>query len=190
MGRSWTVAAQVMLIAMGYAVIRYVLLGGVSADRLPVFITNKAVAVVGLVLVGAAALQSGAQRAAFGAVGFGCVLLHLLLSLTVLSPAYLAKLYAADGRFTAAAEWSMLTGAVAALVLYLLSTASAKPAGARSLRPGAGQLVLALTAVHVLAIGSPSWSQPDSWPGHLPPITLLSFLIAIGLLVARRFTSR
>ena len=80
MGRSWTVAAQVMLIAMGYAVVRYVLLGGVSADRLPVFITNKAVAVVGLVLVGAAALQSGAQRAAFGAVGFGCVLLHLLLS--------------------------------------------------------------------------------------------------------------
>ena len=190
MGRSWTVAAQVMVIAMGYAVVRYVLLGGVSADRLPVFITNKAVAVVGLVLVGAAALQSGAQRAAFGAVGFGCVLLHLLLSLTVLSPAYLAKLYAADGRFTAAAEWSMLTGAVAALVLYLLSTASAKPSGARSLRPGAGQLVLALTAVHVLAIGYPSWRQPDSWPGHLPPITLLSFLIAIGLLVARRFTSR
>ena len=45
MGRSWTVAAQVMVIAMGYAVVRYVLLGGVSADRLPVFITNKAVAV-------------------------------------------------------------------------------------------------------------------------------------------------
>ncbi len=190
MGRSWIVAAQVMLVAMGYAVLRYVLLGGVSADRLPVFITNKAVAVVGLVLLGAASLITGAQRAAFGAVGFGCVLLHLLLSLTVLSPAYLAKLYAADGRLTAAAEWSMLAGAVATLVLYMLSTAPAKPTGARSLRPGAGQLVLALTAVHVLAIGYPSWSQPDTWPGHLPPITLLSFLIAVGLLAARRVISR
>jgi hypothetical protein len=190
MGRSWIVAAQVMLVAMGYAVLRYVLLGGVSADRLPVFVTNKAVAVVGLVILGAASLVSGAQRAAFGAIGFGCVLLHLLLSLTVLSPAYLAKLYTADGHFTAAAEWSMLAGAVAALVLYMLSTAPAKPTGARSLRLGAGQLVLALSAIHVLAIGYPSWSQPDTWPGHLPPITLLSFLIAIGLLVARRVTSR
>jgi hypothetical protein len=190
MGRSWIVAAQVMLVAMGYAVVRYVLLGGVSADRLPVFITNKAVAVVGLVILGAASLVSGAQRAAFGAIGFGCVLLHLLLSLSVLSPAYLAKLYTADGRFTAAAEWSMLAGAVAALVLYMLSTAPAKPTGARSLRPGAGQLVLALTAVHVLAIGYPSWSQPNTWPGHLPPITLLSFVIAVGMLAARRVASR
>lgn len=190
MGRSWIVAAQVMLVTMGYAVLRYVLLGGVSADRLPVFVTNKAVAVVGLVMLGTASLVSGAQRAAFGAIGFGCVLLHLLLSLTVLSPAYLAKLYTADGRFTAAAEWSMLAGAVAVMVLYLLSKAPAKPAGARSLRLGAGQLVLALSAIHVLAIGYPSWSQPDTWPGHLPPITLLSFLIAIGLLVARRVTSR
>jgi hypothetical protein len=52
--------------------------------------------------------------------------------------------------------------------------------------PGAGQGILALSALHVLALGYPSWSDPAHWPGHLPPISMLSFLAAVGFLVARR----
>lgn len=44
---------------------------------------------------------------------------------------------------------------------------------------------LALTALHVLALGFPSWTNPAHWPGHLPPISLLSCVVAIGVLPAR-----
>jgi len=42
--------------------------------------------------------------------------------------------------------------------------------------------VLALIALHCLLIGWSGWWTPATWPGCLPPITLLSFLFAMGTL--------
>ena len=38
-------------------------------------------------------------------------------------------------------------------------------------------------AVHTAFLGAPGWLTPDKWPGHLVPITLLSFLVAVTTLV-------
>ena len=44
--------AGVLAASLGYAVVRYNVFGGVSADQLPVFVTNKAISVGSLVLLG------------------------------------------------------------------------------------------------------------------------------------------
>ena len=186
MRRLWVIASWVLLVSLGYAVIRYIVWGGVPLAQLPVFISNKAVAVVGLVLLGTASVANGSSRAAYGTAGMSMVLLHVVLSLIVLTPPYLGKLFAADGHLTAAGEWSMLFGSVALLLVCRLAIRPTETSGSGSLIRGAGQWVLALTALHVLALGFPSWTNPAHWPGHLPPISLLSCVVAIGFLLARR----
>lgn len=55
----------------------------------------------------------------------------------------------------------------------------------RGLVPGLGRLVLLFTALHVFFMGYTTWLDVSSWPGYLPPITLLSFVIGIGFVVSR-----
>jgi hypothetical protein len=45
-------------------------------------------------------------------------------------------------------------------------------------------LGLAATAGHVLVMGLSGWLTPANWPGGLPPITLLAFLVAVWPLLA------
>jgi hypothetical protein len=39
-------------------------------------------------------------------------------------------------------------------------------------------LSAALVALHLIAMAWPKWIAPQDWPGHLPPISLLSVLLA------------
>jgi hypothetical protein len=89
------------------------------------------------------------------------------------------------------AETSMLAGVVATvLVLWLGHVTTTRPAGSQvpgtSLVPGVGRVVLVLVAVHTLLLGYGAWVDVGGWPGGMPPITLLSFLGAIGFVLIRR----
>lgn len=55
----------------------------------------------------------------------------------------------------------------------------------RGLVPGLGRLVLLFTALHVFFMGYTKWMDETSWPGYLPPITLLSFVSGVGFVVSR-----
>jgi len=186
MERRWIIAARVFLVTLTYAVVRYTVFGSVPPSQLPVFLSNKAISVTALVMTGLSMVTNGSRRTALGAVGAALVLLHIVLSLMVLTPAYLGKLFDARGALTAAGEWSMLAGAIAGLIMMRLASRPSDVLGSGSLIPGAGQWILALSALHVLALGYPSWIDPARWPGHLPPISMLSFLAAVGFLIARR----
>ncbi len=185
MRRDDLLAPMAVLAGLGYAVLRYVIAAGASPEQIPLFITNKAIAVAGLVLIGMASLVPGARRHRLGTTGLLLVLLHLLMSFAILNPVYFAKFYAPTGYMHWQAELSLLAGALGTVVLVRLATVPVIADGFRSLIPGAGRLVLLLSALHVGAIGYPSWSDTAHWPGRLPPITLLSFLLAMGFVVAR-----
>jgi hypothetical protein len=49
---------------------------------------------------------------------------------------------------------------------------------------------LLLAAAHVALIGFRTWTQWSQWPGYLPPITLIIFIIAIGLAFANHRKKR
>ncbi|MBC8069052.1 MAG: hypothetical protein IAG13_12020 [Deltaproteobacteria bacterium] len=178
--------AGVFMASLAYAVVRYNVFGAVDWQQLPVFVTNKAVSVAGLAMLGISrVVVDKARRKQLGLVGAALSGLHVLLSLMVLEPSYLAKLYLPNGAMTGSAELSMLTGAVATVLLgWLLYATVQRPLDVQSsgvsLVRGLGRFVLVLVAAHVAFIGWAGWLDVATWPGRLPPITLLSFAIALG----------
>lgn len=189
--RAAMVTSIVLLLCLTYAAVRYIVFGEVSPDQLGLFVMNKALSLAGLVLI---AMAVGArpvaealprfgwlrdERRALGMTGLGLAGVHTVLSLMLLGPGYFGKFYdAKSGLMTAAAEWSMLAGAVAlALLVWQARITGGGAASRHRRRLGTG--VLALTLAHVTLMGWPGWWTPGSWPGAMPPITLLSAGVAL-----------
>jgi hypothetical protein len=183
----------VLLASTAYAVARYIVFGDVSPEQLPLFVANKAVSLAGLALIGLSSLaREHERRKELGLTGLALTGVHVVASLGMLTPAYYAKLFGSAGRMTWQGELSMLAGAAACIPLMQLYRAT--PYGrlpqnqtvpGRSLIPWLGRSALLLTAAHVLVMGYTGWTDWQSWPGRLPPITLLSFLIAVAAVLAK-----
>jgi hypothetical protein len=176
----------VLAVSLAYAVVRYNVFAGIDWSQVPVFITNKAISVAALVMLGISRVVADkARRKHLGLLGVAFAALHVVLSLMLFEPAYLAKLYRPNGTMTAAAEMSMLAGAIATVLLgWMLYATVMRPLDRQvvgtSLVRGLGRFTLVLVAVHVACIGWTVWLDLAKWPGGLPPITLLSFAIAVG----------
>ena len=96
---------------------------------------------------------------------------------------------------TGNAALSMLAGALGAgALLWLFHSTKVRPVDGQrsrtSLVPGLGRALLLFTAVHVALIGVSGWFELQTWSGSLPPMTLLSFVIAAALMVMPKFTPR
>ncbi len=182
----------VLAVSLAYAVVRYNVFKGVSWEQLPIYVTNKAIAVAGLVLLGMSRLVVEIRRRKqLGLAGALLTGLHVILSFMLLEPAYFAQHYLPSGMMRWTGEASMLAGAIAtALVGSLVYATTNRPVDTQvrgvSLLPGVARVVLALVAAHVALLGVSVWLDVGSWPGRLPPITLLSFLLALGFCVLPR----
>lgn len=197
-----TAAASHRLVAaagvtcLGYALVRYVVLGPVPLEHAPLFVTNKAAAFSGVVLFAAALISAPLQarrpslrrydRGVLARAGGVLAVGHALASLVLLGPPTFPALFGADGRLTGRGEIAAALGVVSTVALVW----QAHRAGAwRRVR----LLVLTLAAAHAAFIGWPGWWAPATWHGGLPPITLLSALIAVSALVGwglgRRWSS-
>ncbi len=176
---------------LAYAVVRYNVFKGVPWDQLPVYVTNKAIALVGLVLLGLSRVVVDRQRRkSLGLTGAAFVAVHVILSLAPSWPTAYAGFYD-GGTLTSYATLSVGAGALgSAGLLWLFYATVFRPRRDEphrtSLVPGLGRAVLVLTALHVGLIGIRGWFDLSTWPGSLPPITLLSFAAAGVLLAARR----
>lgn len=167
------------LFSLAYATVRYNVFKGVPWSDWPVYVTNKALALASLLLllvwivrarfgpdVSPSSLLSNARRFAVA---------HAGLSLAILSPAYFPTFFLGD-RLNWSSGASVLIGVMAASAFHLGS------------RPGVPALatvrslgVIGLMAgIHAMLNGYGSWLAPATWPGTLPPITLISF--AAGML--------
>ncbi|HWB75780.1 MAG TPA: hypothetical protein VG755_12520 [Nannocystaceae bacterium] len=188
--------AGVFLASLAYAIVRYNVFGTVDWQQVPVFVTNKAISVASLVMLGVSrVVVDKARRKRLGLVGAALAGLHVLLSFMVLDRSYIAKLYQPSGAMTGATEWSMLAAAIATTLLgWLLYATALRPLDTQSqgtsLVRGLARIVLVLTALHVAFIGWPVWITPATWPGKLPPITLLSCALALVFCLMPRARSR
>jgi hypothetical protein len=170
-----------------YATARYNVLKGVPWADWPTYTLNKAFALSSLLLLVLAVVRPRSARADASALsGAGvCAAIHVTLSLILLSPVYFEKLFVHD-RLTGAAGLSMALGAAVAAVMTVGKRAPAVP------EPGGRSRMLAVLAfaigLHAALQGFAGWWTPSTWPGFLPPITLLSFLLgSVALAVACRF---
>lgn len=173
-------------LCFAYALVRYVVLKGEPLASVPLYVTNKAVALFAVLAIAAAAARPRApwRRASRGA-GLFAAALHGLASAVLLRPGYLAKLHGPGGRLTGSAELAVICGAAALVAFAALRLSPAPLAASR-----VGRLALAVVAVHCAALGAPGWLEPGRWPGGLPPLTLLGALAATGGLVGALWHGR
>ena len=188
-------ALVTIIISLFYAVIRYNIVGDVPWNQFPIFIVNKATAFSGVILLGLAGINNSVEnRHRLGLFASACVSLHCLLSLMLLSTSNFDDkfFHIADNTFTTIGGFALLCGALGMLGQAVLWRRSINtvPNSSPSLISGLGRILLLLAAAHVLLIGFRTWSQWSQWPGYLPPITLIVFIIAIGLVIAIHYKKR
>ena len=189
-GVGWV--AGVIAAAFAYALVRYVALKGTPWSEVPLFIANKAVSLAGLALAGLSiAGRSRGLRRRAGLGGGALVLLHLLLTLPLLSATYYPALFSRGepARLTGEGQLALLAGALALTALAIV----ARPSSAADRLPWerfAPAAIVALGALHCLILGWRGWIDLARWPGRLPPITLVAFACALAALAAAAWGRR
>jgi hypothetical protein len=158
---------------LAYAVFRYHVFKGVAWGQLPFYTLNKAVSWSALTLLAVAvrvAVRSGEPLAEQPLLRPALVMMswHMISSLALLAtgayPAFLV-----GGHLSAKAGASFALGVVGAL---------AAQTGLRGPKSAAIAAVLAAaSATHAGLLGMSSWLSPATWPGRMPPITLLSAMV-------------
>ena len=192
-----------LLLAVGYAVLRYHIAGPVPWKDFPMFILNKGLCLAGFILltfnftlgplhnlgvpVGAGWLNA---RKALGMTGFLLILIHALMSFMLFSPAVYAQFFVENGTMTSIGGLSMLFGVLGFVFLwgYNLSfqtflredTAFIQFITSRKVM----LFALVLGGLHLFFMGYQGWMNPAGWHGGLPPISLVAFsFFAVGYLI-------
>jgi hypothetical protein len=164
-----------------YATARYNIFKGVPWNDWPTYTLNKALGLSALLLLVFSVIR---KRSAEGhsngrTLGMASVFasMHVLLSLTLLSPAYYETLFL-RGKLTGAAGLSMVLGAAAAAVM----AAGKRTHGAQDAKGGVRNLAILafVVGIHATLQGIAGWFVPSKWPGLMPPITLISFLLGLA----------
>ena len=170
-----------LLGAVVYATARYNIFKGVPWSDWSTYTLNKALALSALLLLVFSVIRQNSAkghpngRTLYMASVFASM--HVVLSLTLLSPAYYESMFV-QNKLTAAAGVSMALGAGAAAAM----TAGKRTQGASDPDGGVGNLAILAFAVglHAMLQGFAGWFAPSKWPGMMPPITLISFLLGLA----------
>lgn len=200
------VSLAVFLLTLIYAVIRYHVLRDLPLSRLPLFTTNKAVALSSVLLIGSSFALGPLARLAprafaahvplrkpLGLIGFGAAGLHSLLSVILLSAGNYPRLFGPDGTLSLVGETTLLAGALAFLIFSVVAITSI-PSVAEKLSPAGwkraqrlGLLALALTLVHVALPAFPGWMKASSYAYGFVSISLLASLFIVLVFLLRLF---
>ena len=194
-----SIIAVTMSFAIGYAILRYHIVGDVPWKDLPFLILNKGLSLGGFILItinfalgpaknlGLAVSPAWLNaRKAIGMSGFLVILVHALMSFMLFSPAVFGKFFEADGTLTGVAGISMLAGVLGFVVLWGYSVSF--QTFLREDKQFIGFITsrkfliwaLLLGGLHVFFMGYSGWLKPAGWNGGLPPISLVAFLFFIG----------
>ncbi len=189
---------------LAYAVLRYNIFKGVEWFHLPLYVVNKSFAWGGLAFISCSYLtgkwinaypqdvRSRRSLAKFlGLTGLCFIGMHVIASLAMLSPAYYAKFFHESGKLNLTGEITFLFGILAVVCLMfpalttlpLMFEALGGERWQRAQRMG--YWALAMACGHTLVMGYKGWIDVASWPGGLPPITVLGFLTAAAALTAK-----
>ena len=198
-----TIILVTLLLAVGYSILRYHIVGPVPWKDFPFFILNKGLCLGAFILLSmnfalgplnnlGVSVPAGwlNARRALGMTGFLLVLVHALMSFLMFTPSVYGKFFEDDGTMTLLAGLSMLAGVLAFVVLWGYNMAfqtflREDKAFIRFITSRGFMLfALLLGAAHLFFMGYEGWLEPSGWHGGLPPISLVAFTIfAIGYVI-------
>jgi hypothetical protein len=165
-----------------YAVIRYAGFGHVALIHLPVYIMNKAIcmtAVESLLMASLGFMRAEKDKVRFWtSAASQLVFIHVFLSLGILSKGYYLNFFDGD-KMSLTGELVLLMGALAVFCFWRLRAAKTGP----DLRRTLTALAYAFVAGHLFAMGLKDTLNVQKWNGGLPPMSGLSFLLALAGLI-------
>lgn len=182
--------------ALGYSILRYHILGPVPWKDLSFFILNKSICMGAFLLLTlnftlgpAKSLGLGIPegwlnaRKALGMSGFLFVLIHVLMSFLLFTPAVYGNFFETDGTLSLFGGLSMLFGVMAFVVLWGYNMSF--QTFLREDQAFIGFITsrkfmlfaLLLGALHLFFMGFEGWLKPSGWHGGLPPISLVAFTV-------------
>jgi hypothetical protein len=195
-----------LVFSIAYAILRYHILGPVPWADFPFFILNKGISLAALLLLvlnfSLGPSSNGAlhvpeswlmARKVLGMTGFLLVLIHVLMSFMLFTPAIYARMFDTDGSLTLFSGLSMLGGVLAFVVLwgYNLSFQTHlrdEQAFIRFITSRKFLLfAMLLSAAHLFFMGIEGWLSPAGWHGGLPPISLVAFIFFVIAYMANLF---
>ncbi len=197
------IVALVCAFSIGYAVLRYHIVGTIPWKDLPFFTLNKGLALAAYILLifnfsfgplsnlGVKVSEGFLNaRKALGMTGFLLALIHVLMSFMIFNSAVYANFFDKNGTLTFIAGMSMLGGILSFVVLwgYNLSFQTQLREDKAFIQFITSRNFLLLSMlfglVHLFFMGYKGWLNPSAWPGGLPPISLIGFVIfAIGYVI-------
>ncbi len=195
-----SIIAVVILFSIGYAIVRYHIVGPVEWKDFPFFILNKGISLAAFILLtfnfafgplnnlGVKIPQGWLDaRKAMGMTGFLLVLIHALISFMLFSPSVYGKFFEADGTLTMLAGLSMLGGVLAFVVLwgYNLSFQTHLREDKAFIQFITSRTFLIwamlLGGAHLVFMGYEGWMNPSGWHGGIPPVSLVAISVfAVG----------
>lgn len=186
------------LLSLGYAILRYHIVGPVPWSEFPFFILNKGISLSAFILLtfnfalgplnnlGIRVSEKWLNaRSALGMTGFLLVLIHALISFMLFNPEVFEKFYEENGRLTLMAGLSMLGGIISFVVLWVMNLSfktdlKEDKAFIRFITSRKFLLIAMLFAIaHIFFMGYEGWLKPDGWHGGLPPISLVAFAFCV-----------
>ena len=183
-GRDHLFSAGTLGAVLAYATLRYNVFKGVPWPDWPSYTLNKALAVASLLLIAAAVWRLARRGAGTGTLlgwAGGLAFTHSLLSFALFTPLYFPRLFDAGKlTFSAGLAITLGVGAMAAMELGARRSGPWSP----GLRHAALALIAFVSGIHAALPALTTWVDPATWPGGLPPLTLISFLTGtIALIV-------
>tara|TARA_R110000868_G_scaffold78284_5_gene223609 strand:+ start:193 stop:852 length:660 start_codon:yes stop_codon:yes gene_type:complete len=185
-------------ISMGYAVLRYNVVGPVPWKDMPIFVLNKGVSLAAIILLafsfsirplinlGLPYLNLGLEsRKVLGISGLLLTIFHVLLSFLIFNPQYYPKFFEGDNTLSVIGNFSLLSGLISFMVLGLYHWCF------RNRTEGKEMLIEIITSkifllgllfmlgIHLFFMGFSTWLTPAKWQGGLPPISMISFVVVL-----------
>ncbi len=166
---------------MAYAILRYNIFQAISFEHLPLFIANKAFALSVVLLMFYRPFIQKDDTSFYDTSVFTLLLMHVLISMTILSPDYYPKFFQ-ESQMNLRGELSLLFGIAAFVTFIVLQFILQKKKISLTFKLQVWT-ALALIAGHLLSMGLSGWLTPEKWSGYLPPISLIAFVILVVIAV-------
>jgi len=192
------IIAITSILSLGYAILRYHVVGDVPWKDFPFLILNKGISLAAFILltlnfsVGplknlGVKVSDGwlNSRQVLGMTGFLFVLIHALMSFMIFKPEIFGKFFEENGSLTLYAGLSMLGGILSFVVLWgynlAFKTTLKEDQKFISFITSRKFLLIAMlfSMIHIFFMGINGWMNPSSWNGGMPPISLVAFTFFI-----------
>lgn len=172
--KAYRTLVLIFLFTTIYSILKYNILDDVPFSEIPTFILNKSVAFALIIIMLAICYCKVTKRKAefetFLKTLNPLVIIHVLLSVSLLSQEYYPKLFY-EHKLTLLGNLSVMFGVLTVAYIFY---SKQKPKN---------MVIYLLVSFHLFFIGINGWFDISKWNNLMPPITLICFLIIVLMIM-------